>query len=776
MILMTRSSHHLLTAALALVLAAVPGAASAQAVVQAIPGTTDADKLGDVMRQLASNPRNIDALIKAGDLSMGLGDLSGAAALFARAEKVNPRDGRAKAGMASILVRSERPGEALRYYAQAEALGLDPRNFAADRGLAYDLIGQQERAQRDYRVALRDAPDDETIRRYALSLGISGKPELAIQQLNPLLLKSDRGAWRSRAFIIAMNGDVAGAEKIATTMMPAGTAQGLQPFFQRLPNLPASDRAFAVHFGEVHATPARLADARMAPPLGVLAADPTAPVMLAAVTPQPTVAATTGKKGKRDRRSMPDQVQMAAVARTPATPTSTSTSTPIPTSAPTTAAARTPTVVPSPTPYAAPVQLAAAPMQMVQPLPARTVQPAPQSGYSAPPIAVQGARNGPVAAAKPLPAAAANPLPAAATNPVPAAAANSVPASAANSLVAASPVPGTASIPAASAARVLPAPSTAGTLPRGVTTQMSEIPMGQVRTDPTRAANALAASAAGAPSISSQPAAIPQALTQQVPPQQRAAVQPASAATPTPGFTSAPAPSAVLSSAAVGLAPPRTHAVAASEDSILARIVAGLSIPASELDVAPMRPAPVATPAALPVSEDAERVLTEAKAKAERDAAAKAIAAKTLAADKLAADKKAALDKKAAARKALADKKALAEKKAAAAEKLAADKAAAEEKRIARANPARTWVQVSTGATEGDLPKAWKKAKAKAPTVFGSRAGWTAPWKATNRVLAGPFKTDAEARTFVNQLAKEGVSTFTFTSDPGEIVTKLPAK
>ncbi|MDD1452572.1 hypothetical protein NHF48_019235 [Sphingomonas sp. H160509] len=173
---MTRSSHHLLTAALALVLAAVPAAASAQAVVQAIPGTTDADKLGDVMRQLASNPRNIDALIKAGDLSMGLGDLSGAAALFARAEKVNPRDGRAKAGMASILVRSERPGEALRYYAQAEGLGLDPRNFAADRGLAYDLIGQQDRAQRDYRVALRDAPDDETTRRYALSLGISGKP------------------------------------------------------------------------------------------------------------------------------------------------------------------------------------------------------------------------------------------------------------------------------------------------------------------------------------------------------------------------------------------------------------------------------------------------------------------------------------------------------------------------------------------------------------------------------------------------------------------------
>ncbi|WP_132738755.1 tetratricopeptide repeat protein [Sphingomonas sp. PP-F2F-A104-K0414] len=720
---MTRSSHHLLTATLALVLAAVPCAASAQAVVQAIPGTTDADKLGDVMRQLASNPRNIDALIKAGDLSMGLGDLSGAAALFARAEKVNPRDGRAKAGMASILVRSERPGEALRYYAQAEALGLDPRNFAADRGLAYDLIGQQDRAQRDYRVALRDAPDDETIRRYALSLGISGKPDLAIQQLNPLLLKSDRGAWRSRAFIIAMNGDVAGAEKIATTMMPRGTAQGLQPFFQRLPTLPASDRAFAVHFGEVHATPARLADARMAPPLGILAADPTAPVMMAAVTPQPTVAAATGKKDKRDRRAKPDRVQMAAATRTPV---------------PTTTAPRTVTAAPAP--YAAPVQLAAAPMQMVQPLPARTVQPTPQPSYSAPTVAVQSART--------------------------------TPAAETNSVVAATIPPSAASIPATSVARVLPAPSTAGTLPQSVATQMAAIPVTQARVDPTRAANALAASAS--PSVSTQPTSVQQPPLQ-VPPQQYAPIQSASAATPTPGFSSSSTP-APASTAAAATASPRPHAVAASEDSILARIVAGLSIPASELDVPPMHPAPVVTPAAIPVTDDAERVLAEAKAKTERDAAAKAIAAKTLAADKLAADKKAALDKKAAAKKAIADKKALAEKKAAAAEKLAADKAAAEEKRIARANPARTWVQVSTGATEGDLPKAWKKAKAKAPTVFGARGGWTAPWKATNRVLAGPFKTDAEARTFVNQLAKEGVSTFTFTSDPGEIITKLPAK
>ncbi|MCK8455932.1 tetratricopeptide repeat protein [Sphingomonas faeni] len=730
---MNCSSNHLLTAALALVLAAVPCAVGAQEVVQAIPGTTDADKLGDLMRRVASNPRDVDALIRAGDLSMGLGDLSGAAALFARAEKVNPRDGRIKAGMGSILVRSERPGEALRYYAQAEALGLDPRNFAADRGLAYDLIGQQDRAQRDYRVALRNAPDDETIRRYALSLGISGKPELAIQQLNPLLLKSDRGAWRSRAFIIAMNGDVAGAEKIATTMMPAGTAQGLQPFFQRLPTLPASDRAFAVHFGEVHATPARLADARMAPPLGILAADPTAPVMMAAA-PQPVVVAASGKS-KRGRRSKPGRTEMAATTRA---------TTPVPVVATPTPTTPAPTI---PAAVAPPVQLASSSVPMVQALPAQSTAArvaTPQPTYRAP----QVAQTTTVASQTPAPVAVARVAPTS------------------------TPVPTSAS-------------TSTGALPATTVTQMAAVPAGRIQSESnTRVANSIAVASTGttakpvAPSPVT-PAPVQQASVQSPPvtpaPVQQASVQPrpvqqASAAPlPTPGFSANGATTTTTPVEVAAAMPPR--AVAASEDTILARIVAGLSIPASELDVAPMRPAPVVTQAAVPVSDDAERVLAEAKAKLQRDAAAKKIAA-----EQLAADKKATLDKKAAARKAIADKKVLAEKKAAAAEKLAADKAAAEEKRIARANPERIWVQVSTGATEGDLPKAWKGVKAKAPAVVGSRSGWTTPWKATNRVLAGPFKTDAEARTFVNHLAKEGVSTFSFTSEPGQVITKLPSK
>ncbi len=733
----------------ALLLATAPCAVAAQEVVQALPGTTDADRLGDVMRQLVSSPQNVDALLRAGELSIDVGDLSGAAALFARAEKVDPRNGRIKAGMASILVRSERPGEALRYFAQAESLGLDARRFATDRALAYDLVGQQDRAQRDYRVALRDTPDDETVRRYALSLGISGKQELALKQLAPLLQKTDRGAWRARAFILAMTGDVPAAERIATTMMPAGMAQGLLPFFARLPSLPASDRAFAVHFGEIHATPARLADARMAPPRPMLGPDPTAPVMMAAAQPVVQPSAKQQKSNRRDRRqaslvetaavvpvATPKTVQSlpapVAVAQSPVRTAPTAFQASAPVMVAQAPARTTPTTVqPSSVPSAvqvaqapvrtAPVATQSAPAPVVVAQAVRPSLPVTQPAYRAPTTLAQVQPAAPVIA-QTSPTAANGQLP---TTMAAQMAAMPVPGGAPATRASSTALP-TTSLPVPSAplvANVQPVPS-----PGFSTGTVAHVATSVVR--PTAVAPA-AATVEATPAAVAPPVAV--------------------AATPSPAAT-ADAPS-------IGQT---------GDDSILARIVAGLSIPASELDVAPV--AVASTPATAAISSDAARVLAEAEAKAQRDTAAKAVLVKKLAAEK------AAVAKKAADKKAVADKKALAEKKAAAAEKALADKEAAEEKRIARANPERIWVQVAGGATESDLPKAWKAVKAKAPTVFAARSGWTTPLRATNRVVTGPFKTDAEARSFVNQLAKGGVSAFTFTSEPGQSVTRLPAK
>ncbi len=733
----------------ALLLATAPCAVAAQEVVQALPGTTDADRLGDVMRQLASSPQNVDALLRAGELSIDVGDLSGAAALFARAEKVDPRNGRIKAGMASILVRSERPGEALRYFAQAESLGLDARRFATDRALAYDLVGQQDRAQRDYRVALRDTPDDETVRRYALSLGISGKQELALKQLAPLLQKTDRGAWRARAFILAMTGDVPAAERIATTMMPAGMAQGLLPFFARLPSLPASDRAFAVHFGEIHATPARLADARMAPPLPMLGPDPTAPVMMAAAQPVVQPSAKQQKSNRRDRRQA-SRVETGAVVPV-ATP---KTVQPLP--APVAVAQSPVRTAPTAFQASAPVMVAQAPARTapttVQPSPVPSAVQVAQAPVRAAPVATQSA-------------------------PAPVAVAQAVRPSLPVTQHAYRAPTTLAQVQLAAPVIAQTPPTTAsGQLPTAMAAQMAAMPVPGSAPATRASSTALPTTSLPVPSApvvaSAQPVPSPGFSTGTVAPVAASVVRPTAVAPAAATVEATPA--AVATPVAVAATPsPAAMADAPSigqtgDDSILARIVAGLSIPASELDVAPV--AAASTPATAAISSDAARVLAEAEAKAQRDTAAKAVLAKKLAAEK------AAVAKKAADKKAIADKKALAEKKAAAAEKALADKEAAEEKRIARANPERIWVQVAGGATESDLPKAWKAVKAKAPTVFAARSGWTTPLRATNRVLTGPFKTDAEARSFVNQLAKGGVSAFTFTSEPGQSVTRLPAK
>ncbi|MGT2515547.1 SPOR domain-containing protein [Sphingomonas panni] len=73
------------------------------------------------------------------------------------------------------------------------------------------------------------------------------------------------------------------------------------------------------------------------------------------------------------------------------------------------------------------------------------------------------------------------------------------------------------------------------------------------------------------------------------------------------------------------------------------------------------------------------------------------------------------------------------------------------------------------------MPAAWGIMAGKAPALKGRQA-WTTPLRATNRLLTGPFKSDAEAQDFVNTLRKSGVQAFTFTSEAGQKVARVPVK
>jgi len=209
---------------------------------------TPSAALARYVRTLASDPQDFSSLVGAGRAAIALGDAQAAAGFFARADEVNPRSPLPQAGMGAVSVANGEPRAALPYFTRAQQLGAPVTAFAVDRGLAYDLMGQQKQAQADYRLAL-DGPDgDEARRRLALSLAISGDRAGALDAIAPLSARGDAACGRVRAFILALTGDSKGAMVAIDAAMP-GSWASVSPFLQRLPGLQPGQKAAAVNLG-----------------------------------------------------------------------------------------------------------------------------------------------------------------------------------------------------------------------------------------------------------------------------------------------------------------------------------------------------------------------------------------------------------------------------------------------------------------------------------------------------------------------------------------------
>lgn len=200
------------------------------------------------VRLLAINPRDYQALVGAGKAALETGDAEASVGFYGRAEEVNPRSWVPKIGQGAALLQMMDPQAALRAFAEAQQLGASQAAVALERGLAYDLVGDQARAQSDYRVALAGVDGPEARRRLALSLAISGKRLEALSTLDPLLARRDPAASRCRAFVLALTGDVEGARSAVNAALP-GSAAAMDPFLRRLASLGAGDKAAAVHLG-----------------------------------------------------------------------------------------------------------------------------------------------------------------------------------------------------------------------------------------------------------------------------------------------------------------------------------------------------------------------------------------------------------------------------------------------------------------------------------------------------------------------------------------------
>ena len=149
------------------VLCACAGAAAA---VTAVPAAAQGsyspyDESRDRRRLRATSgrsppiPRISTSLIGAGKAALELGDAQAAAGFFARADEVNPRSPLPQAGMGAVSVANgDAAGGAALFRARPAARRASRRRFGCDRGLAYDLLGQQAEAQADYRAALERSP------------------------------------------------------------------------------------------------------------------------------------------------------------------------------------------------------------------------------------------------------------------------------------------------------------------------------------------------------------------------------------------------------------------------------------------------------------------------------------------------------------------------------------------------------------------------------------------------------------------------------------------
>lgn len=371
-----------------------------QPVVQSTANPADPEELARAASQrqltealgfIAADGSNWFALSQAGRAALALGDARAAVGFLARAEALAPRDPVIKAALGAAMVQLEDPQQAMRYFEAAIAAGGLDRAYLGDRGLAFDLLGDQRRAQADYAVAAVSHPSAELTRRHAISLGISGQPDEAIRMLAPLLRAQDRAAWRSRAMIVAMNGRPDEARQIARTTMPPQLAEALDPYFALMDRLTPDQLAAASHFGRFPTYDALRGQPSRANAARIAAATTTAP--------EPATARGRDRSSRsRDR----DREQNSGTRTSRRAPAASPAPTPVRVAVvPRREETSVPASISAPPPPAAPIvrppvqQVAAAPVPTPSvPLPAATTV---ASGSAPASITVRSPATGPVA-------------------------------------------------------------------------------------------------------------------------------------------------------------------------------------------------------------------------------------------------------------------------------------------------------------------------------------------------------------------------------------------
>lgn len=217
-------------------------------VIQPLP-PAEVTKLNSALRVLARNSQNVGALIDAGNASLAVNDIDAAIGFFGRADDLSPNNPRVKIGLAAAFVRTQRPIEALALFDEAERAGTSAGDLAMDRGLAYDLVGDNAAAQRFYLQALNRKENKAARQRFSLSHAIAGNRAEFEAVLLPLLEAQDFASYRTRAFGLAILGEEDEAVAITEAVMQRDMAARIAPYLRYMPRLTKAQQAAAANLG-----------------------------------------------------------------------------------------------------------------------------------------------------------------------------------------------------------------------------------------------------------------------------------------------------------------------------------------------------------------------------------------------------------------------------------------------------------------------------------------------------------------------------------------------
>lgn len=86
------------------------------------------------------------------------------------------------------------------------------------------------------------------------------------------------------------------------------------------------------------------------------------------------------------------------------------------------------------------------------------------------------------------------------------------------------------------------------------------------------------------------------------------------------------------------------------------------------------------------------------------------------------------------------------------------------------------WIQLASGPNSTALPEQFTRMKTRNRDLFEGISGYVSEERGKARLLIGPFRNSNDANIFAEDLASVHIPAFTWTSQPGQAIRKLPSE